>query len=448
MNARIKAQRERMAATKRELDELLKTVSDRDGKFTGEEEEKVKKMTTDLRAMGEVLGHLEEEDKRDAQLAQPINAPPPVAGDQPGGGENRADAPAGDPWRTIEPRMGQRDLAEFGRFVTAIRYNRQGDAMKLAQAVAGSEEEKRILSMSVGAEGGLLVPDKWRQDILMMQPESEIVLPRCTFIPPGGGDGADATEHFPALVQGATGALGGLTFTWIAEAELKPESDYDLEDVKLEPHEYACHVIITDKLLRNSQVAGTFLRMMLNLGIVQYRDIAFLTGNGVGQPLGVFNVANPAAVNVLRAGAGLIDFADVVAMLAAFPAESWNSGVWVASQSGLPQIVTIADAAGNSIYIGGDAAKNIPPTLLGIPIRWTGRTPTLGNRGDLGLIDFRYYLVKQGSGPEIAASEHVYFTRNKTVVKAFGNYDGSPWMTAPLTLDDGATQVSPFVILQ
>jgi len=431
----LKQQRERMAETKAKLDELLKTVADRDGKFTAEEHEQSDRLSEELRSQGEVLNQLEEKEKRDLQLGR--TDPPPATGDQ----EERA---KGSP---APAQMDQRSIVDFGRFVRAIREGRTDLAMKIALEHASTPEEQRALSMGVGEEGGLLTPDKWRQDILMIQPEMEVVMPRATVIP-AGTEAPDAVEHFPALRQGALGALGGLTFQWIAEAGPKPETDYKLDDVRLEPKEFAAHIVVTDKLLRNSAVAGNFLRRMLNLGIVQFRDQAFLTGNGVGQPLGVFNVGNPAVVNVVRAGAGLIDFADVAAMLAAFSADSWGSGVWVANQSTLPQIITIDDANGNSIFIAGDATKGISPTLFGIPLKWTGRTPTLGNRGDLGLIDFRFYLVKEGSGPEIAASEHVYFTTNRTVVKAFGNYDGTTWVLAPLTLDDGATQVSPFVILQ
>jgi len=64
------------------------------------------------------------------------------------------------------------------------------------------------------------------------------------------------------------------------------------------------------------------------------------------------------------------------------------------------------------------------------------------------LADFSYYLIKNGSGPFILASEHKYFTENKTVVKAFYNVDGSPWLRNPITLRDGVTEVSPFVVLE
>ena len=72
--------------------------------------------------------------------------------------------------------------------------------------------------------------------------------------------------------------------------------------------------------------------------------------------------------------------------------------------------------------------------------------PQLGARGDLALVDLSYYLIKDGSGPFIASSEHVHFTTNKTVIKAFWNVDGAPWLNTPIVQENGDTQ-SPFVVL-
>ena len=66
--------------------------------------------------------------------------------------------------------------------------------------------------------------------------------------------------------------------------------------------------------------------------------------------------------------------------------------------------------------------------------------------GDLILADWGYYLVKDGSGPFVAASEHVLFTSNKTIIKIFWNVDGAPWLQAPIAEENGY-QVSPFVAL-
>ncbi len=60
------------------------------------------------------------------------------------------------------------------------------------------------------------------------------------------------------------------------------------------------------------------------------------------------------------------------------------------------------------------------------------------------LADWSHYLIKDGSGPFVAASEHVKFTSNKTVIKIFWNVDGAPWLTAPIAEENGY-EVSPFV---
>jgi HK97 family phage major capsid protein len=84
--------------------------------------------------------------------------------------------------------------------------------------------------------------------------------------------------------------------------------------------------------------------------------------------------------------------------------------------------------------------------LMGYPIMWHERSPALGTKGDLTLADLSNYLIKDGSGPFVASSEHVKFTSNKTVFKIFWNVDGQPWLTAPFT-QEGGFVVSPFVTL-
>ena len=73
---------------------------------------------------------------------------------------------------------------------------------------------------------------------------------------------------------------------------------------------------------------------------------------------------------------------------------------------------------------------------------------SLGTVGDLILVDMDYYLIKDGSGPFVATSEHVHFLTNRTVIKIFWNVDGQPWLSAPIPLEGSAVNtVSPFVVL-
>jgi HK97 family phage major capsid protein len=124
-----------------------------------------------------------------------------------------------------------------------------------------------------------------------------------------------------------------------------------------------------------------------------------------------------------------------------------GSLVWVASQTCLPQLMTMVDA-GNNLIWQPSAREGAPGTLLGFPLLINDQSPALGTQGDLVLIDLDYYLVKDGSGISVQASEHPLFTSNRTIIKAFWNVDGQPWLTSPLLQRDGVTQVSPFVVLQ
>jgi HK97 family phage major capsid protein len=339
--------------------------------------------------------------------------------------------------QTSDPAKEWRD---WGEFLQAVRWN-PTDPRLLYRKVEG-DPEKRVLSMGVGAAGGFMVPDQFRATLLQVGPQAAIVRPRATVIPPG--DPPDAAIDIPALDQSAArGVYSGVTVTWIGEGVLKPESEPQFLNVRLQPNEVAAHTIVTDKLLRNSDAAASVVSTLLRRAIVAAEDQDFLTGPGGARPQGVIGAGG--TVNVVRAGAGAVAYNDIVNMYARVL--MGGALVWVGSPTLLPQLMTMVDAGGNLVW-QPNAREGAPGTLLGIPFLINQRSPVLGATGDLLLADWNYYLIKDGSGPFVAASEHVLFRNNQTVIKAFWNVDGEPWLTTPLLLEDGVTTMSPFVALQ
>ncbi|AIQ61851.1 capsid protein [Paenibacillus stellifer] len=344
------------------------------------------------------------------------------------------------PYRNPVPGPAPSDKKEnygfssFGEFVDAVRF---GDNKGRLRAI------RNDFSMGSGTEGGFAVPEQFREEILQLMAEQSVVRPRAQVIPPGTPP--DAKITIPSFVQGANGAYGGATVSWIAEGGAKPKTSAELGEITLEPYEVAAHVIVTDKLLRNWSAASAFIRNLLSQAMVAAEDTAFLKGDGTGKPTGVIPAAGRVLIN--RATASKISYLDLVAMRARFLPNSLENAIWVVAQSALPQIMTLQDPNGNYIFINGDASKGIPATLMGIPIRFTGKTGPLGQVGDVSLLDLSYYLIKDGSGPFIQASEHVEFVNNKTVIKCFWNVDGKPWVATPLKLEDGVTTASPYVVL-
>lgn len=330
---------------------------------------------------------------------------------------------------------GSSEWRNFGEFLQAVRWNQRDSRLSY------QEFEKRDMQVLPGASGGFLVPPQYSSMILQVQPQDAIIRPRATVIP--AGSPPDAPITFPTLNQsGARGVYSGVTVAWIAEGARKPQTEPAFLETTLTPKEVAAHVVVSDKLLRNAEAASSVVTTLLRRAILAAEDVAFLSGNGVGQPMGI--IGHPASVNIPRAAPNAIGYNDVVNMYSRV--KFGGPLCWIASPTILPQLMTMADLGQNLVW-QPNAREGAPGTLLGFPVFINERSPVLGAQGDLILADLQYYLIKDGSGIFISASEHVQFLNNKTVIKAFFNVDGQPWLSTPLLLEDGVSTVSPFVVL-
>ena len=301
---------------------------------------------------------------------------------------------------------------------------------------------EKTLSMDSDPAGGYLVPEKWLPGILKVASEDGIVRSRATVIP--AGSPPDAELNIPVLNQAGAAShdmFSGVWMTWTNEGGAKADKEPEFDSIKLAPEEYSASTILTDKIIRNAPALEAFVKAIYSRAQVAFEDQHFLTGTGVNQPLGIIN--SPAYIQAARTGAGAIVFADIMLMMAQIiPGGRYE---WVISRSAYAQIVNLVDAAGNTIFIGGDITKSVPDRLLGYPIKWTFRVPALGAVGDISIMDMSYYLIKDGFGPAFDTSKHVYFVSNKTVLKMFANVDGQPWLNGTITAEDAATEISPFV---
>lgn len=313
---------------------------------------------------------------------------------------------------------------------------------ELANAVKFGDKKGRLKDLST-SDVGILIPPRFANDILKLDGEGEIVMPRATNIP--AGDPPDAPFTIPYLQQGDDGSLGGVELVWTGEGKTVSDAgDPALKDMTLTPNEVSGLSTINNKTLQNWSASGALLQTLLRQAYINGRDYKFLRGSGAGCPLGALNA--PGAIKVTRNTSSDFKYIDAVTMMSKM--YDLSKAVWCISITLMPTVMTMKDDNNNFIFIQGDATKGVPPTLVGIPIKWNGKQPTKGNQGDVALMNFGYYLTKAGSGPYIALSEHVKFTTNKTVFKIVANIDGQPWVKDPLKLEDGSTKVSPYVILK
>lgn len=328
-------------------------------------------------------------------------------------------------------------FASLGEFMHAVRFNPRDRRLSYVENVAGQRAEMR---MDDGPSGGFAIPPQFLPKLMALKPQSAIIRPRATVIP--AGSPPDAAITIPALDQtgsAPSNMFGGVQVGWIGEGGLKPNTDMKLREVTLTPHEVAGLMTVTDKLLRNWQSASGVLEQQLSGAISQAEDLAFLAGNGIGKPLGFLR--STALYRVGRQIAGSVTYDDIVSMVV----HLYGNGVFFYSRSMLGALMRLKDGQGRPLWLPS-IREGEPATLMGFPAIENTRNPSLGTLGDLSLVDLSQYLIKDGSGPFVATSEHALFAQNKTLIKVFWNVDGAPWMNAPFQ-NEGGDLVSPFVAL-
>lgn len=352
----------------------------------------------------------------------------------------------------------KRDFEGLGDFLNGVfQTKRRGvpDARVTSRRVRFTDEptmgmksgwEGKDLVENVGADGGFLVPQQYVEQLFMLSAFGKYVRERALVIPMRGRQIIIPTLDQTGTSTDRSNLYGGVKMTWTEEATEKSETQPAFRQASLIAHKLAAVTQVSDELLADSFMSiETLLARMFSEATMNEHDWAFIQGTGAGMPLGIANVGSGATIAVPRAVANAISIADVFNMLTAFTGQS---PIWLAHQSTMPEILGLAGPAANPSYVWIDNAREgVPMTLFGYPIYFTENCPTLGSRGDLILADWSKYVIGLRQDVTVDASMHYAFVDDVTTWRAVSRIDGRPWLSAPITLRDGTSEVSPFVVL-
>jgi len=305
--------------------------------------------------------------------------------------------------------------------------------------------QHKDLAGEIGISGGFLIPTAQQTQLLTVMGEMSLVRKFATVVPM-----ASRVVQYPAIdySQGAAGVdafAGGIIVYRVEENAAITESQPKFKQINLHVHEYAAYSEVPNGLLRDSAISleGYFGgNRGFGGAIASYTDYDAINGDGTGKLMGVLNV--PAKLTVTRNAATNFKFVDAVTMLS----KMLLSGKprWLINQSVMPKLLQFSDAANFNIFIQ-NAALAVSPTLLGIPIDWTGKNPALGIAGDVMLVDWSLYLLGDRQQLTFDVDRSFKFQNNQTAFRAVIAQDGQPWLGSSITLMDGATTVSPYVVL-
>lgn len=171
-----------------------------------------------------------------------------------------------------------------------------------------------------------------------------------------------------------------------------------------------------------------------------YLDKAILySGNGAGQPLSVVN--SPSAITIAKEGsqsAATINYQNLKKMTAKLLPEADAGAVWFASPSTKTELLELVVAHTSSdTMIPVLQEESGQYKILGRPVFFTEHLPTLGSLGDIILCDLNHYAVGMRQQLRLDRSHHVYFTSDKTAIRAIIRVDGMAKLNSAVTTANG-----------
>jgi HK97 family phage major capsid protein len=341
-----------------------------------------------------------------------------------------------------DPRGGFKSLGEFT--VAVHRAGRPGGQIDprlnkeaAAPTTFGNE--------ATGADGGYAVPPEFGREIYAHSLAEGSFLPLCDELPLSGN-----SMTFPTDETTPWGTTGIRAF-WQGEGTSAQERKPVLGERTLKLKKLIGLVPMSDELLADGVAGGAYVRKKFGEVLAWKCNSAIVTGNGNGIPLG-YRATAAAITQTKESGqaADTIVTANVSKMLSRLLPVSLASPStrWLMNNDCLSQIVGLT--IGNQpVWTPPNAGIKDAPLgfLLGRPIVPTQVCATLGDLGDIELVDFRQYQVIT-KGPEIAESMHLYFDAGATAFRLTFRMDGAPWMKDPVTPANGSNSLAPFVRLE
>lgn len=334
----------------------------------------------------------------------------------------------------------------FGDF--AVQVAKAADPQFAPDAKKTLEEiyESKVLAGTSGQSGGYLVPTEFLNQVLAVAGESSFAKDRCMKLPMSSNKLDVPTLDQTVTPSGGSSAFyAGVVMNWTEDDTTPTETEPLFKDITLNAHELSGYTKVHSYLLNDSPASVDALLTQLFGGAWgQAVDYSILRGDGVGKPLGV--ISSGATVGCARATSSEINYADLAKMKSRLLRSGNGRAVWVFNSLVEEQILQMVDAGNNNIFMA-NASESIPGTIFGIPVYYTENAPALGSKGDGMLIDLGNYALGTRQDMTISTSEHVDFLRGRITYRIAGRLDGQPMISSPVTLADGSSQVSPFVVL-
>lgn len=340
-----------------------------------------------------------------------------------------------------------REFANSADYFKTIWHN---NSSRTADTQAKLQRVRNAFSSNVPSEGGFLIPETLRSELLTISLELSIVRSRARVIPM-----ESLRVPFPAIdsTSNVSSVYGGVVGYWTEEGAALQASQAAFSRVVLDAKKLTAYTEVPNELISDSLISfQAFLDQIFPEALGFYEDDAFLNGSGVGEPLGALAAGNNASIVVAKESgqpADSIVWENIVRMYARMLPGSLARAVWIVPPNAFPELATMAlsvGTGGSAIWLN-NGVEGPPMTILGRPVIVSEKVPPLGDEGDISFVDFGFYLIGDRQAMSATSSEHYKFGNDMTAYRIIERVDGQPWLQSPITPRNNGDTLSPFVRL-
>lgn len=341
--------REKRAKLWNDAKNFLDTHRQSDGLIKGEDVKVYEKMEADLRDLGKEIDRLEQLEKIGAELNRPLTSPLLT---RPGTGSGIKTGRASDAYKAS--------------MMQAIRTNFRQVSNELLEGVDES--------------GGYLVPVEWDSRLIDVLNEENIMRKLGTTITTSGQHKINIAATKPAA-------------SWIEEGGALTWGDATFDQALLGAHKLHVAVKVSEELLYdNAYNLESYLIDQFGKALSNAEEDAFLNGDGVGRPTGIFDPNGGGEAKVITTDAN-VSADDIINLVYALKRPYRKKASFIMNDQTVAKIRQMRDANGQYLWQPA-LAQGEPDKLFGYPLYTSAYAPVYAaGQPFMAFGDFSYYNI-------------------------------------------------------
>ena len=324
---------------------FVETKRDKDGLLSEEDAKTYAEMEKKVHAYAAEIERMEQMEAMEAEMNRPVNIP------------------------IVTKPVSDKQMPE--------KKGRAADAYKAAMLDAlrsGFKRVSNVLQEGVDTDGGYLVPEEYDNRLIDVLDEENIMRKLGTRITTSGEHKINIAATKPAA-------------SWIEEGGALSFGDATFEQILMDAHKLHVAIKVTEELLYDNAFGlENYIITQFGKALANAEEDAFLNGDGVGKPLGLFAASGGGHIAETLTAAIKAD--DIINLVYALKRPYRKNASFIMNDKNIAAIRKLKD--NNGAYIWQPSAQaGEPDRLFGYPVHTSAYAP----EDAIAFGDYKYYNI-------------------------------------------------------